>query len=124
MGTLFEQMTLPSSATTKNSSVINAIKPRLDGTVQKVGFAFNASAVSGTNLDIDLMGSMSADGSDAFLLKDAIVADITATGKVVGYVDVNLVPAPFYLIRVTTDADESANTLDIEILGQLGGSQS
>ena len=122
MGYLYESKTLPSSATVGYSSEINAIKPKLDGSVQNVGFALKASAVSGTNLDIALYGAMKSGGTK-FLLKDAVVADITTSAKAIGYVDVNQYPAPFYYIGWTADANESANTIELEVVGNLNGSQ-
>ena len=111
-------VTLPSSATTEYSTVINKIKPRLDGTNQYVSFTFQASAVTGTNLDIALYGAMTSGGTK-FLLKDALVADITDGTKAVGTVNINAYPAPFYYLAWTADANESANTITCEIFGEL-----
>ena len=118
MGYYTESSTLPSSATTGYSAVINKIKPRLDGTNQYVYFTFQASAISGTNLDIALYGAMTSGGTK-FLLKDAVVADITTTAKAAGSIDVNAYPAPYYYIQWTADANESANTITVEFYGDM-----
>jgi len=112
-----ETYTLPSSATTEYSSVIKKLRPDFSKLNKYVVFAFNASAVSGTNLDIALYGSTDSAGTSKFLLKDAVVADITATGIVAGIVDLNAYPAPYYFLAWTSDADESANTIAVDIMG-------
>lgn len=114
LGTQYEVSTLPASATQEFTSVINFLKPRNDGTLQYVSFAFAASAVTGTNLDIALYGATTSGGTK-FLLKDIIVADITDTTKAVGTIDLNAYPAHYYYIAWTSDADESANTITVEI---------
>jgi hypothetical protein len=73
----------------------------------------NASAVSGTNLDISLHGTWEAGGSKVTLVSDALVADITATGNNVDILDLNAYPMPYYYIGWTADADESANTITL-----------
>lgn len=120
-GRLYESYTLPDTVQ-EFSSEISQIKPRLDGTVQNVGFALKASAVTGTNLDIAIYGALTS-GGIKFLLKDAIVADITDATKVVGYLDVNTYPCAYYYVAWTADADESANTIELEVFGQLQGSK-
>ena len=90
---------------------------------QYISFGFNASAVTGTNLDIALYGCDNSAGVDKYLLLDALVADIVATGKVVGIIDIQQYPAPFYFISVTGDNAETGNTLAITVSGDLGGSQ-
>jgi len=111
---LEETYTLPSSATTEYSSVID-IQPDLRNNNRYVTFAFNASAVSGTNLDIALYGSDDSSGTSKFLLKDAVVPDITATGWTAKPIDLNLYPASYYFIAWTSDVDESANTIDVKV---------
>lgn len=111
---LTETYTLPSSATTEYSTVIEEISP--DSRQNRyVTFGFNASAVSGTNLDIALYGSATKAGTTKTLLKDAVVADITATGMVYGQIDLNAYPAAYYFLAWTSDADESANTIAVEV---------
>jgi hypothetical protein len=112
------------------SPVIDAIKVRSKSLAkgdkgsngQYVAFSFNASAVTGTNLDIALYGAKKVGGNKALLL-DALVADITATGKVTGIIDIQAYPASYYYISVTGDNAETGNTLAIEITGDLGGNQ-
>ncbi len=114
------------------TTVINAIKVRSKSLVigesgsngQYVSFSFNASAVTGTNLDIALYGCDNAAGNDMYLLLDPLVADITATGKITAILDIQAYPAPFYFISVTGDNAEVGNTLAISISGDLGDSQS
>lgn len=105
------KITLPSSATTEYSSEIDFLKPNLKNNNYYVTFGANASAVSGTNIDIALYGA-DVSGGTKYLLKDALVADITATGRVSAVVDLNQYPAPYYYIAHTSDVDESANTID------------
>ena len=114
VGRLTETYTLPSSATTEYSTVLTEVRPRRDGTEQNVTFVFNASAVSGTNLDIALYGADKSGGTK-FLLKDAVVADITATGANAGVVDINAYPASVYYLAWTADANESANTITVDV---------
>ena len=109
------------------TTVINAIKIRQGmnrPATQLVTFTFDATAVTGDNLDIALYGSNDAAGTDKFLLLDAVVADITATGIAIAVVDMQLYPAPFYFISVTGNDAEVGNTLAITISGDLNGSQS
>lgn len=117
-GKIESAVTLPSSATTEYSSVISFLKARCDGTNQYVTFAFKASAVSGTNLDIALYGANTSGGTK-FLLKDAVVADITDATKAAGVIDINAYPAPFYYLAWTADADESANTITVDVYGDF-----
>lgn len=119
LGGYWESKTLPSSATTGYSSEISFLKPRCDGTVQTVIFAFLPSAITGTNLDIALYGANTTGGTK-FLLKDAVVADLTVDAtKVAGSIDINAYPAPYYYIAWTSDVDESANTIQVDVYGDL-----
>ena len=79
-----------------------------------LGYHFVASAVTGTNLDIALMGAHSSGGTKILLL-DAVVADITDNTPVIAFKDINLYPMPYYYIRIITDGDETSNTLTITI---------
>lgn len=117
IGMISETYTLPSSATTEYSSVIKEFAPDKDKANKYITCQFNASAVSGTNLDIALYGSDTEDGATKVLLKDAVVADITATGEVAGQVDLNAYPALYYFLGWTSDADESANTIAVKVYG-------
>lgn len=116
---LSETKTLPASATVGYSSVIDPeihVGPDFSKNNRYVTFTFNASAVSGTNLDIALY-ACDSDGSNAVSLKDAVVADITATGEVAGVVDLNAYPAQYYVLGWTADANESANTITVKVYG-------
>ena len=96
------------------SSVIVEIGPNGNNN-RYATFGFNASAVSGTNLDIGLYGSIDEAGTTKTLLLDAVVADLTATGMAYGVVDLNAYPAGYYFLGWTADANESANTITVEV---------
>jgi hypothetical protein len=113
-----ETYTLPASATTEYSSAIDFVGPNLDNNNRWVAFGFNASAVSGTNLDIGLYVAATEAGTKT-LVKDAVVADITATGKATGLVDLNAYPGAFYFLGWTSDTDESANTIAVEVVAAV-----
>jgi hypothetical protein len=108
-----ETYTLPSSATIGYSTEIDFFKFDPKITNKNVTIILNASAVSGSNLDISLHGVWEKSGSKFTLVSDALVADITATGNNVDILDLNTVPAPYYYIGWTADADESANTITL-----------
>jgi hypothetical protein len=112
-----ETYTLPASATVGYSSEIDFAEPNLAVNNRFIAVTVNASAVSGTNLDIALYGAASSGGTK-FLLKDTIVADITATGTLAAPIDLNAYPAPFYYIGWTADANESANTIAVKVMLQ------
>lgn len=103
-----ETYTLPSTGTGYSTALEIPLSKNLN---RYVTFTFNPSAVSGTNLDIALYGADTLTGTK-YVLKDAVVADITATGLVAGVVDLNAFPAPFHFLGWLVDADESANTID------------
>lgn len=105
--TLSETYTLPASGAGYTSAMEI---PFSKNNNHYVSFSLNASAVSGTNLDIALYGADTETGTKTLLL-DAVVADITATGKVTGRVDMNAYPAAFHFIGWTVDASETANTI-------------
>jgi hypothetical protein len=113
MGVATETKTLPSSATTEYSSEITFLHPN-ENLNKYVGFTFEASAVSGTNLDIALYGATASGGTKS-LLKDAVVADITDTTRATGIIDLHAYPMPYYYLAWTSDADESANTIAVTV---------
>ena len=108
-----ESYTLPASATIGYSTEIDffSFDPKLAN--KNVTIVLNASAVSGTNLDISLHGAWEKGGSKVTLVSDALVADITATGNNVDILDLNSYPMPYYYVAWTADADESANTITL-----------
>ena len=108
-----ETYTLPASATIGYSTEIDFLKFDASLANKNVAVILNASAVSGTNLDISLHGTWEAGGSKVTLVSDALVADITATGNNVDILDLNTVPMPYYYVGWTADADESANTITL-----------
>lgn len=86
-----------------------------------IGIACVASAVSGTNLDVSLLGSATAAVAGASMafthVSDALVADITNSAKTkTAAVDFNLYPTPYFKVGFLVDADESANTVAITIV--------
>lgn len=110
-----ETVALPTSGT-GYSSVIDNMKLKLSSKESKfVTFVCTPSAVSGTNLDVALYGSADRAGTTKYLLKDAIVADLTSTSAIAGTLDINQYPAPYYFIGFTVDVNESANTVLTEI---------
>ena len=108
-----ESYTLPASATIGYSTEIDFLKFDSSLANKKVAIVLNASAVSGTNLDISLYGTWEAGGSKVTLVSDTLVTDITATGNNVDILDLNAYPMPYYYIGWTSDADESANTITL-----------
>ena len=113
-----ETITLPASATSGYSSEINFLEADPDNATKKVMVVANASAVSGTNLDLSLIGHWTSGtaGGSMVTLVDAYIADITATGNNIDVLDVNSYPMPYYMLKHITDADESANTITYTIL--------
>lgn len=115
LGILQETYTLPASAINGYSTEIDHVGPNLTNNNRWITASFNASAVSGSNLDIQLYGAMTTGGTK-FLLKDTLVTDIAATGTVAALIDLNAYPAPFYYLSWLADANESANTIDVKVM--------
>lgn len=113
-----ETKTLPSSATLEYSSVMSFLKVIKGRLNQYVSFLVSASAVSGTNLDIALYGAMTESGTK-FLLKDAIVADVTNGVAQGGVIDLQAYPCPNYFVGWTADTDEDANTVTVSVFGEF-----
>jgi len=97
---------------TAYSSVIDFLKPRCDGTTQYVTLSVVASAISGTDIDIMLYGSVDSAGTSKYLLLDCLDMTIVTGAKVI---DINAYPAPYYFISQTVQASEAANTLTVNI---------
>ena len=109
---------LPGDTTETYSEVIKGFTPNLKNESRNVTIVCTPSAVSGTNIDIALYGSKTEAGTSKFLLKDAVVADLTVDAKAVaGVVDLNDYPAPYYFISFICDTDESANSMVIDVIG-------
>ena len=114
-----EAKTLPGSATTEYSSVIDDLLPNMANETRTITIVMTASAISGTNADIGLYGAATPTGTK-YLLLDAVVADVTNAAKVkIGTVDLNDYPAPYYFIGWTSDADESANTITAQVFAAV-----
>tara|TARA_R100001082_G_C4278200_1_gene122718 strand:+ start:175 stop:615 length:441 start_codon:yes stop_codon:yes gene_type:complete len=114
-----ETYTLPASATIGYSTEIDFLKFDSSLANKNVTVILNASAVSGTNLDISLHGTWEAGGSKTTLV-DGFIADITATGNNVDILDLNAYPMPYYYVGWTADADESANTITLTCIVDEG----
>lgn len=112
-----KSVTLPASATTEYSDELEFFPDKAGYTQKRViTVGLQASAVSGTNIDIGLYADFE-DGGTKVLLLDALVADLTDGTLTAGTVDLNDYPARAYYIGWTTDVDESANTIDWYVVG-------
>ena len=112
-----ETYTLPASAVAGYSSVIDWVNVDRSNDHNWVSLKFHPTAITGTNLDIALYGSDTLAGTTKYLLKDAIVADLTADDTVVcGNIDFNLYPSPYYFLAWTADVNESANTIAVSVI--------
>lgn len=77
-----------------------------------------ATAVAGTNIDIDLYGSFTKGGTK-FLLRSNLVTALTNASKSQGAViDLQAYPCAYYYVAWTVDADNSANDITINISGE------
>lgn len=117
LGSQQETVTQASSATYAYSSVIDFLKVKGDGNPRYITLWATASAVSGTNIDISLWGSLTSAGTK-FLLTDApgSISDLTNSAKTAAAsFDIEKYPAPYYFIGMLADADESANTVQLNI---------
>lgn len=113
-----EHMVLPSTGTKlsnaiKQTGFDGGLRPNMKHLNWYASFRLEATAVTGTNLDIALMGGFLEDGSDAVVIVAALVTALTDTTPAAAVRDLNATPYPYYFIRVTVDADESANGLII-----------
>ena len=121
MGRNFETVTQAASATYAYSSVIDFLKPKGDGQARYVSLFAEASAVSGTNIDISLWGAYTSGGTK-FLLVDApgSIADLTNAAKTAGAsFNIEAYPAPYYYIGMLADVNESANTVTLSITPEV-----
>ena len=114
-----ETLTLPASATVGYSSEIDFLEADPDNATKKVIIVANASAVSGTNLDLEIVGHWTKGTAGASMISlgvDGYIADITATGNNIDVLDVNTIPMPYHRLEHLADADESANTITYTII--------
>lgn len=121
MGRNFEVVTQASSATYAYSSVIDFLKPKGDGNARYVTIFAEASAVSGINIDISLWGAYTSGGTK-FLLADApgSIADLTNSAKTAAAsFNIEAYPANYYYIGMLADANESANTVTLNITPEV-----
>lgn len=111
---------LPGSATTVYTQELSFLEPntRTSG-VQGVVVEVSATAVSGTNLDIDVHGSREASTSSSFALPGISGSTtVTGTDTETFKFDLKEYPMPYFYIAVTTDTDESANDITIRVYYQ------
>ena len=127
LGRLVESaVVLPSSAVEEFSSAISGIKLRVSDdkkASQYVSFLAEASAVAGTNIDIDLWGSHTLSGTKFLLKADLVVALTNAQKSNGAVIDMKAYPAAYYFIGWLPDVSEAANTISISVSGDLNGSQ-
>jgi len=115
MGTQQEVVTQASSATYAYSSAIDFWKVKGDGKARYITISAVASAVTGTNIDVSLWGAFTSGGTK-FLLLDAPIADLTNAAKSAGgSVNIEAYPAPYYFIGMLADANESSNTVTLNV---------
>lgn len=116
-GVLYAQevVTLAASATYAYTSEIDFLKPNSELN-NYVTVMCEASAVTGTNVDVELFGCHTSAGTK-FSLLDAPCADVTNAAKTkAGVVDLNAYPAPYYYVGLLCDTNESANTMTVTIV--------
>lgn len=116
MGTKQEVVTLPASSY-GYSSAIDFLKVNGKGNARYATLFAEASAVSGTNVDISLWGAYTSGGTK-FLLTDApgSIVDLTNAAKAQGAsFNVEAYPAPYYFIGMLVDASEVANTVTLNL---------
>lgn len=119
MGRNWETVTQASSATYAYSSVIDFLKPKGDGKARYISIFGEASAVTGTNIDISLWGAYTSGGTK-FLLLDAPIADLTNAAKTAGgSINIEAYPAPYYFIGMLADADEHLNKVTLSITPEV-----
>lgn len=117
-----ETVSLPASATRVSSSEIDFI-PLTARTVNRyVTINATASAVAGTNVDIELHGyatSGTAVSTTVYLLKDApgSISDVTNAAKSQSAsFDIQAYPAAYYRLVGLADADETGNTITFTVI--------
>lgn len=104
------------NATTVYSSVLDTLRVRRRFAQNVFTVTLQASAVSGTNVDISLYGSDTEAGTVKRLVTANIVTALTDTTEAVAYIDVGAKPWPYYFLSFLSDADETANTVTVTIL--------
>lgn len=114
-----ETLALPNAAGSVTTSIFEQLTHIFLNNNQypKVVFNLKASAVSGTNIDVDLIGLLE-DDTEVVIKKDLVTA---LTDDTMATVTINLFDYPYkdFKIKATVDADESANTLTV-YAGYLG----
>lgn len=110
-----ETLTLPGGAAqTVYTAEIGFIGVSPTKTRSKVLIEVVASAVSGTNVDVALVGAYTKSGTKTTLVA-ALVAALTDATPALASVDLNDEAAMVYYISFLADADESANNVTVRI---------
>lgn len=104
------------NATTVFSSAIDFLHLRRRFPQNVVTVLIQASAVSGTNVDVNLYGSDTLAGTTKRLLEANFVTALTDGTEAIATFDAGAQPWPYYFFRFETDADETANTVTVTIL--------
>lgn len=108
-------ITLPATATTEFSSEIDFVAPNSTFEDRVILIEAVASAVTGTNLDIQWHGALKVGGNKT-LLKDTVVPDIDGTPLTgLATLDLNANPGTVFYLSHTSDVNESANTITYRI---------
>lgn len=84
-----------------------------------IGISCANASLSGTNLDVSLLGSAAAATAGASMefthVSDSLVADITTGTTKSACVDFNLYPTPYYKIGFLVDTSETTKSVTVTI---------
>lgn len=106
---------LAGSATTTYTAVMDFLEYNArSGGVQGVTVTGEATAVSGTDVNIHLFGSFNNNTANAIKLIDSVVT-VTNGVKASGTFDLRSYPVPYLWLGVQTDTDESGNDITIYV---------
>lgn len=115
-----KQEILAGAATgTSYSSVIDFLKPKGDGKNRYVALSVLASAITGTDIDIFLYGSLDSAGTVKTVLLDCLDMSQGTAVSGVKIFDLEAYPYPYYFISQTVQASEAANTLTVNITPEV-----
>lgn len=106
--------------TTVYSSAITRMNLRPVGSV--IIILLQASAVTGTNVDINLYGSDTEAGTVKRLITTDLVTALADTTEAIAYVTVSDKPWPYLFLSFLSDADETLNTVTVTIIAPPPGS--
>ncbi len=111
-----ETVTLVASGTAY-TSVIDFIHMGPYGGSRWMRLAATPTAITGSDLDVNLLGSYTRTGAK-IELKDAVIADMTSDATEVATataLDMWLYPMPYYYVGFLADADATGNTVAVTI---------